>query len=230
MLYDNYLSTSTDSQDISNAKTGLIKSLRNKGLTFLHSCVLSKYDEDNNFSESKYLNSCKLGIWEDFNFENESKAVLDFNESVNNLFNPDNQKNNFIIDMAFSNTQKCMESILHDLSLDNLLEKKIQHSIIKLYNLEEIKKYLIILKNHQNNEYLELALFNLFQHENFETKYFMRNTDSFSLFDNLLKLRLKSTQLFLKKNFQHLKIDKFEENLFDNLIDNSIYFKKFEVI
>lgn len=147
---------------------------------------------------------------------------------MQNILNIEKQENKFIIEMAISNSQKYMEYLLNDLDFCNIFQNKIDHIIIKLYNLQEIRKYLMVLKNQEENEYLEPILSNLYHYEQYETKHFMGNLDSFTLFDGLLKLRLKIAQFLFKKN-ENEKIDEYREKLFEKLIDNSIFFKKFEV-
>lgn len=226
--FDNYLNTLTDNDD-SDLRVGLVKLLKNKGLNFLQKCVLNNRIEDNYFAESKYSISFTLGLWEDIEFNSDSITEFNFYESMKNLFNEENQESKFIIDIAISNSQKYAELLLNNLNFCDIFHNKIDHTTIKLYNLEEIRKYLMALKNPEDNKILDLILNNIFQYEQYETKNFMGNSDSFGLFDGLLKLRLKSAQIFMNKK-ENEKINEYKEKLFEKLIDNSIFFKKFEVI
>jgi hypothetical protein len=238
------------------AKIGLINSLKNNGYNFILNQVFKNELFVNDSIDSnkkifddlidiKYHTSWKLGEW---NFANETKssrelfddksASINFNKSI--FYILDSIKKSTIDQSSFLFDIKSLINFLVKNSNNSLLEKLInsdsqKHKLNKIMSglsyLEEIKRFSFLFDPNRQidfEEFFQNSTLNLSHLNNRANKI-----DDFFLFDDLVCLKIELNKLILNMNderfIQHEpKIRESLTNLYENLIDNAVVYKKFQ--
>lgn len=249
-LYDNFLNQ-IDSQtgQKSQAKIGLVKSLKDNGFKYLlnkflttdniYLCQNSKEknnQESNELLDLKYYTSWKLGMWQikeepitvSNNFESFNKNFYYVLNSLTENIKLQTEDENLRLDALSKNTRVLIEQsekfLMKELMQKSSVTCELNKVLSRLYYLNETKKYvpmnncLIVDTTNSSNMY--------------ESNYFSNSTDSFELFDDILSLRLELSKLSFnvhKKQMTNSALI-YLNHIFENIIDNSINYKKFQVI
>ncbi|CAF0940395.1 unnamed protein product, partial [Brachionus calyciflorus] len=243
-LYDNYLSRKDSTENVSMAKKGLIKALRNKGLSFLMENILnngqSHYENGNSGSDSlentKYMNAFKMSLWNEQDIKvnsSYSSFKQHFSECLNSMLMMDNDNQN--LDLVIKNTneniEKCKKFLIEELVSKKFIHNEANNLMIQFYQLEELKNSIPDVNNSNELDFLDHVMKNLNKYSRYESKFFSNNIDSFYLFDDLLSLRVNLGQKISFKNDQEKNstANTYIGKLFQDIVDNSINFKRFEI-
>ena len=240
LLYgcDSQLNTVHNRNNI-NLKINLLNTLNNCGLTHLFNTYLndiktSATNDDIKIDDLKYSSAWKLGNWHLEEVDTTNKCLneetsLDglFYSTVSSIVKQNDEKR---FEIYSNKTQNC---ILKELTAYDIhLSSRVTPLISRLYSLEQIKFFIKYQQDSDYNNLISNASLVNDLWPNYENN-FTSNVKDFNLVDDILSVRVSILKSYLNK--VQIKGECKEEikhwlvSLYDKLIDNSIFHKRYQI-
>jgi hypothetical protein len=242
------------------AQVGLINSLKNNGLNFtLHSIISNGLvfnksqhptQSTDNLFDLQYYTAWKLGVWDELESLNEMRPSVELKSSFNKTFydilkvTTESRNNCLLVDFnekVGELISNCRNSLIDQMIEGNRKTSELTEKQAQLYFLKEISKFTSLLNDRGACDLK--SVFSESVYGRFELKSFSNNTrqasscgKKFFVLDDLLSIRLELAKVFINLKYGGLDdaqkgfFNEYNDCLYENLIENTINYKFFQVI